>query len=199
MTSVLTAKPLFVTVGDNPARAFGMAAADRANALALKAKLEPASEATPGRTTLYANLDWTWDPEWLSALVRSPGAILTKDGQLVLAHVPEDGDAAPALAAMLSGDTYEGGALERIDADSADFSYSTLRKRGRPFVMRLDPADPETAERAAYDASYKGVTDILTLYLWRGLAFHLTRLAARARDRGAGGGASPADVRAGAA
>jgi phosphatidylglycerophosphate synthase len=172
--------PLFVTVGDNPARAFGMAAADRANALALKAKLEPAGEAVSGRSTLYANLDWTWDPEWLAALAKSPGAVLTKDGQVVLAHVPADGDAAPALTAMLSGGAYEGGALERIDADTADFSYSALRKRGRPFVMRLDPVDPEPAERAAYDASYKGVTDILTLYLWRRLAFHLTRWAAQA-------------------
>ena len=35
-------------------------------------------------------------------------------------------------------------------------------------------------ERAAYDASYKGVTDILTLYLWRKPAFYLTRWAAQA-------------------
>ena len=33
---------------------------------------------------------------------------------------------------------------------------------------------------AAYDASYKGVTDALTLYLWRRPAFHLTRWAAMA-------------------
>ena len=67
-----------------------------------------------------------------------------------------------------------------MDADTAAFSYRKLRKRDRPFVMRLDPADPEPVERAAYDASYKGVTDILTLYLWRRPAFYLTRWAARA-------------------
>ena len=179
MTSALTAKPLFVTVGDNPARAFGMAATDRANALAPKASLEPASEAAPGRSTVYANLDWTWDPEWLNALAQSPGAILIREGQAVLAHVPADGDPATAVSAMLSGAAYQG-ALEQIDADNAELSYGALRKRGRPFVMRLDPADPEPAERAAYDASYKGVTDVLTLYLWRGLAFHLTPWAAQA-------------------
>jgi hypothetical protein len=57
---------------------------------------------------------------------------------------------------------------------AADFSYRKLRKRQRPFVMRLDPANPEPVERAAYDASYKGVTDLLTLYLWRRPAFYLT-------------------------
>ncbi len=45
--------------------------------------------------------------------------------------------------------------------------------------MPLDPADPEPVERAAYDASYKGVTDALTLYLWRKPAFYITRWAAR--------------------
>ena len=39
-------------------------------------------------------------------------------------------------------------------------------------------SDPQ--ERAAYDAAYKGVTDALTLYLWRKPAFYLTRWAARA-------------------
>ena len=56
----------------------------------------------------------------------------------------------------------------------------SCRKRERPFVLPLDPADPEPVERAAYDAAYKGVTDVLTLYLWRSPAFYLTRWAARA-------------------
>jgi phosphatidylglycerophosphate synthase len=47
-------------------------------------------------------------------------------------------------------------------------------------VLPLDPNDPEPVERAAYDAAYKGVTDALTLYLWRKPAFYLTRWAARA-------------------
>ena len=47
-------------------------------------------------------------------------------------------------------------------------------------MLPLDPADPTPVERAAYDAAYKGVTDILTLYLWRKPAFHLTRWAAQA-------------------
>ena len=173
------AKPLFVTVGDNPARPFGMGAAERARALAAKAGLEPAGEAQAGRSTVYADLNWSCDPEWLVALAETPGAVLAKDGHPVLAHVPAGGDPAAALSAMLSGERYEG-ELQRIDADTADFSYRKLRKRDRPFVMRLDPADPEPVERAAYNASYKGVTDLLTLYLWRRPAFYLTRWAARA-------------------
>jgi phosphatidylglycerophosphate synthase len=65
-------------------------------------------------------------------------------------------------------------------AETAELSYAELRKRERPFVMRLDAANPEPVERAAYDAAYKGVTDVLTLYLWRKPAFYLTRWAAQA-------------------
>lgn len=172
-------RPLFVTVGHNPARPFGMSAADRADALAIKAGLNPAKEAVAGHSTVYADLNWSWDPEWLVAMAERPGSVLVKQGHPVLAHVPPQGDAAPLLAAMLSEDSYAG-SLEQIDADVGDFSYRKLRKRERPFVMSLDPADPEPVERAAYDASYKGVTDALTLYLWRKPAFYLTRWAAKA-------------------
>ena len=58
-------------------------------------------------------------------------------------------------------------ASSRSTAETAELSYSELRKRERPFVLPLDPANPEPVERAAYDAAYKGVTDVLTLYLWR--------------------------------
>jgi len=174
------AKPLFVTVGDNPARAFGMGAAERANALATQAGLEPADGPRPERTAVYADLSWAWDPQWLVALRDAPGSVLTKDGYPILAHVFGGGDAEPVLAAMRSGARYEGNSLSPIDAETVDLTYGVLRKRDRPFVMRLDPSDPEPVERAAYDASYKGVTDVLTLYLWRRPAFYLTRWAAQA-------------------
>ena len=180
MQGMKSPKPLFITVGDNPARAFGMVASERANALALKAGLEPSAETTSGRSAVYADLNWTWDPEWLVAIAEKPGAVLVKDGRPVLAHLPANGDPASVLSAMLSRERYQSETLELIDADTTDISYRMLRKRDRPFVMPLDTSNIERAERAAYDASYKGVTDLLTLYLWRGLAFHLTRWAARA-------------------
>ena len=102
---------------------------------------------------------------------------MVKDGVAVLAHVAADGDAAAVQTVLAAGAIPAG--LEPLDAGTAEVSNEELRKRERPFVLPLDPANPEPVERAAYDASYKGVTDALTLYLWRGLAFHLTRMAAR--------------------
>ena len=68
MTSDALAKPLFVTVGDNSARTFGMGAAERANALAAKAGIVPAAAIEAGRSTVLADLNWTWDPAWLHSV-----------------------------------------------------------------------------------------------------------------------------------
>ena len=54
-----------------------------------------------------------------------------------------------------------------------------LRKREQPFLMPLTPATVGAIERASYLAAYKGVTDILTKYLWPEWALVLTRIAAR--------------------
>ncbi len=162
--------PLFVPIGSSRARLFGLDVRDRACRLATNAGFECADEPQAGRSAILSSLDYGWDPAWLKALARQPGKVLTLGGAPVLAHVPADADA----------DWDRIDQLETIDAETTELSYTELRKRQRPFVLRIDPADPQLVERAAYDAAYKGVTDALTLYLWRRPAFHLTRWAASA-------------------
>src|SRR5262249_39967694 len=99
-------------------------------------------------------------------------------GKRGMAQVPAGRDASGAISTMEAGGALDG--YEQLAAETAELSYAELRKRERPFVLPLDPNDPEPVERAAYDASYKGVTDLLTLYLWRKPAFYLTRWTAQA-------------------
>ena len=171
-------KLLFVPVGFNPARPFGMDARDRACRLATNAGFDCADHPEQGRAALISSLAYAWDPAWLKGMRSRPGVVLTLGGKPVLANVPANRDAAAAAAAIEAGFSLDG--FEALASETAELSYAELRKRDRPFVLPLDPADPEPVERAAYDASYKGVTDILTLYLWRRPAFYLTRWAARA-------------------
>jgi phosphatidylglycerophosphate synthase len=181
MASVpIPASPLFVPVGANPARVFGLDSETRACRLAAKAGMECGNKADPGRPAILADLGFAWDPAWLVAIKNHPGNVLMLGDRAVLAHVPAGQDPADIRTAMESSSRWKGNGLERIDAESAELSYTELRKRDRPFVLPLDPRDPEPVERAAYDASYKGVTDVLTLYLWRRPAFYLTRWAAQA-------------------
>ncbi|HET8533985.1 MAG TPA: CDP-alcohol phosphatidyltransferase family protein, partial [Sphingomicrobium sp.] len=126
---------------------------------------------------LLANLDYAWDPAWLKLLGTRQDSVLLHQGKPVLAHVRAGAPAEAARRAMLGEDgSLEG--LQAIDSASAEIANDELRKRERPFVLPLRPETAEQVERAAYDASYKGVTDALTLYLWRKPAFHLTRWAA---------------------
>lgn len=171
---------LFVPVGANPARVFGLEAKERACRLAAKTGMECADQAQAGHSNILADLGFAWDPAWLAAIKNRPDNVLMLGDRAVLAHVSADHDTRAIHAAMESGSAWLGDGLERINAETTQISYSELRKRDRPFVQALDPANPEPVERAAYDASYKGVTDILTLYLWRKPAFHLTRWAAQA-------------------
>lgn len=170
---------LFVPVGSNPTRLFGLDAEERACRFAGNAGLECAEAAQPGRGAILANMGYAWDPAWLKFMAARPASVLMLGGDPVLAHIPSDSGPSAVEAAMLGqGEAFDG--LERIDAMSAEVSYDELRKREQPFVLPLHPDNVEPVERAAYDASYKGVTDALTLYLWRKPAFYLTRWAAEA-------------------
>jgi phosphatidylglycerophosphate synthase len=172
------APPLFVPVGNNSARPFGMDARERACRLAANAGFECADDVQSDHAVLLASLAYAWDPAWIKAMRSRPLTVLTFGGKPVMAHVPAGDDASRIEQALQAGEPIAG--YENLDAETAQLSYDELRKRERPFVLPLDPEDPEPVERAAYDASYKGVTDALTLYLWRKPAFYLTRWAARA-------------------
>lgn len=123
-------------------------------------------------------MEYGWDPAWIREMRSRPKTVLTLAGKPVIAHVPEDGDGSVVAAAVATRKRVVG--YESLAAETAVLENKALRKRERPFVLPLDNNNPEPVERAAYDAAYKGVTDALTLYLWRKPAFYLTRWAARA-------------------
>jgi phosphatidylglycerophosphate synthase len=167
----------FVAVGANRARPFGMDAREGSCRLAANPGFDCADAAESGRAALLASMDYAWDPAWLKAMRERPRTMLTLGGKPVMAHVPAGEDVAPVVAALENDSRAEG--YDVLASETAQLSYDELRKRDRPFVLPLDPDNPEPVERAAYDASDKGVTDALTLYR-RKPAFYLTRWAARA-------------------
>ena len=170
---------LFVPVGTNAARPFGMDARERACRLATNAGFDCAEAPQPGRAMLLASMRYAWDPAWLKAMRSRPGTVLTLAGEPVMVHTPIGGNLAGVAAGLEDRQVVAG--YEELPAETTALNYAELRKREHPFVMALDPDNPEPVERAAYDAAYKGVTDALTLYLWRKPAFYLTRWAAQAK------------------
>lgn len=168
--------PTVEPVGDNPTLLWGMDNGERLNRIARTQGL-PVGSATDGPLIL-ANLAYAFDPAWMTHLRTRPGTVLTRDGVPVLAHVAA-ADRSTAVEAMQQG-TVLPATLTMIEAeDERGIFDEALRKRERPFAERLVPANVRTIERASYTGAYKGVTDLLTKYLWPEWAFVLTRIAAR--------------------
>jgi len=171
--------PSLVPIGDNPVPIWGMPNRERLRRIAVQQRLSFDDAAAPHQ--LLANLAFVFDPAWSLHLATHPGAVLVHDGRPVLAHVETAAARAAVTAAMLADAPLgSDSGLEIIDAAAREGIYNlALRKRETPFVERLTPATVPAIERASYAGAYKGVTDLLTKYLWPGWAFHLTRLAAR--------------------
>lgn len=164
----MTAAPLNVRpIGSNPTRIWGMSSTERLRRMAAAQKMKfGADDAGP---TLLVSADYVFEPAWLKFMAQRPDEILTLGGEKVIAHVtgPTGGDAFPEALTEL-----------RVE-DNRIFYNEALRKREEPVIERLEPGSIRSIERKTYFGAYKGVTDLLTKYLWPEWALVLTRLAAR--------------------
>lgn len=172
--------PTVVLAGTNDTPIWGMSIDERTRRMAAAAKLpfgEPAGDAP----ALLVNRAFVFDPPWLAHHARTPGAVLTIEGIPVIAHARDAAEYRELAAAMAEGRAMRDAGALRVVAyeDGAEIINEELRKRERPFAMRLRADTVKAAERASYFGAYKGVTDILTKYLWPEWALVLTRIAAR--------------------
>lgn len=175
-------------VGTNPVRVWGLTTDERTRRLAITGKQEWAGQnAVPA--DLLVNADFCFDPLWYRHISATPGTVLTMGGVPVLAHAKNPAQARTVATAMREGRPLpndSGLAILAIEQNPT-IENKQLRKRATPFVDRLVPENVRRLERASYYGAYKGVTDVLTKYLWPEAALFLTRIAARI-------GASPNQV-----
>jgi phosphatidylglycerophosphate synthase len=165
-----------IFAGQNDTRIWGLQNEERVRRLARAAKLAPGGD---GDGAVWVNLEFAFDPLWFRYILKHPGTLLMARGKPVLAHIPPGGDAA-GLNAIMAGTAAAPTAMTVIDHDEQPEIYNdSLRKLECPFVEPLTPATVRSIERQSYYGAYKGVTDILTKYLWPELALVLTRIAAR--------------------
>ncbi|HUQ14243.1 MAG TPA: CDP-alcohol phosphatidyltransferase family protein [Novosphingobium sp.] len=164
------------TIGVNPTRLWGLASDERTARIARMWGLE-GSAGEDARVLVHAG--FAWDPVWLLHLAGSPGTVLTLGGVPVLAHARDAAEAGQLREAM-ERDAPLGDAWPTVAFESGPtVENKKLRKRETPFLAALDPGNVRALERASYFGAYKGVTDVLTKYLWPEWALVLTRFTAR--------------------
>ncbi|RYD86826.1 MAG: CDP-alcohol phosphatidyltransferase family protein, partial [Sphingomonadales bacterium] len=154
------------SIGTNPTLIWGMSSAERLRRIARAQGLSVDGDGS-GPTLLVA-ASHVFEPAWLKFMAARPGDVLTLAGEKVIAHV-----------ARAEGDSFPDGLAEVRAEDHREFYNETLRKREEPVLELLEPANVRTIERKTYFGAYKGVTDLLTKYLWPEWALVLTRIAAR--------------------
>jgi phosphatidylglycerophosphate synthase len=143
-------------VGANATRLWGLSAEERLRRIARAQGLEVRPDGE-----VLVDLGYAFDPAWLKLAAARPGLVVTRDGVPVITHKSE-------------------GPAETLAWEEAgNVENEELRKKERPFMDRLVPENVRSLERASYFGAYKGVTDLLTKYLWPEWALVLTRWAAR--------------------
>ncbi|MHA6317744.1 CDP-alcohol phosphatidyltransferase family protein [Altererythrobacter sp. CAU 1778] len=168
------------TVGENPVRLWGLTMAERNRRMANASQLRVIDGESEGAVIL-SNAGFAYDPAWLRHIVDQPGMVLTSRGVPALAHAPNRAAAKRLREAMLANaplDAADGLNVVAME-DNPTIVNKSLRKRETPFLTALEPGSVRAIERASYFGAYKGVTDILTKYLWPEWALVLTRIAAR--------------------
>lgn len=117
------------------------------------------------------------------ALLAQPGKILTDvSGRPFAGHARDAAEMLAVQAALTAGDTTLVPPNMTI-ADPAALASTydkALRRKGAPYLYPLDACPAAEIERRMYLESYKGVTDLVTKYVWPEPALIVTRFCARA-------------------
>lgn len=175
-------------VGDCTLLLWGISGTERARRTLAQAgagkvttDLETASQAP---SCLMVRADWVVDPALIGLLAKEVGTLLATrvEGRMVplAAHVAAADMAATAQA--LANASLWPEHLRVIEHDpTAQFLYlPALRKRLKPVVMPIAENTIAAAERATFAGAYKGITDVVTKYLWPLPARWVTRRCALA-------------------
>lgn len=184
--------PCALLVGtDSPVRIWGLSGRQRLDRQLHRAgiaQIEPIGGAgalgndTVASSVVLLRVDWIFDEPLILALRASPPGTLLYDASgttPVAAHV-KIGEAARAEATLSRGEPPEAHWQRRTPETLAGRYNTKLRKRETPYLLPLTLEMRGAIERRMFAGSYKGVTDLVTKYVWPWPARHVTRWCALA-------------------
>lgn len=171
-------RPPLELIGDNPTRLWGLDVGTRLARIAPEIGSRLIEESDEVYPRLLVNAAHAFDQAWLVAMAERPNAILTLKGIPAIGLASSAGQGRSIVEAM-AGKTLPPDLTEIRFEDGPTIENRRLRKRETPFLDELSPSTVAGLERKSYFGAYKGVTDLLTKYLWPEWALVLTRWAAR--------------------
>ncbi|MBI1731816.1 MAG: CDP-alcohol phosphatidyltransferase family protein [Gammaproteobacteria bacterium] len=169
-------------VGNCDRRVWGMTGAERIRRM-LASLGTPMQGVAPASTVLLLRADHIYDARLLEALARSDGAFQLRAGdseQAVAARVPVGQEEAAGVALSRGAGPALDALMIRRPADLVAGFELRLRKFEPARVHDISHAELDALERELFGGAYKGVTDLVTKWLWPVPAFHATHLCIRA-------------------
>jgi phosphatidylglycerophosphate synthase len=160
-------------IGESPLRVWSLPSAER-----LRRQLHRAgATAVASQATRWVLLraDWVFDEALVRGLVRRTEecALLADDGSCVAMSV-DTARRDAAAAALARGQSLDD--VARFAPETLADSYNdALRKREPPYLLPLRAENLRAIEARVFAGSYKGVTDLVTLYVWPRPARMVTR------------------------
>lgn len=162
-------------VGESGVRLWGIDGAERLRRQLRSAGITQVScgdamPSAPVASVLFLRSDYLYEDRTLADLLRQPGVALTGSEtkpRVVAAHVTMR-DAGAARAVVAGGAdpaSLSGVVVQSPEAFSTAF-VRKLHKAAPPVVLPVRPERAAELERHLFDGSYKGVTDLVTKWLW---------------------------------
>ncbi len=145
--------------------------------------MRDASPQASASSVLWLRGDYLFEDRTLADLLRQPGVALTASdarARAVAVHVPAP-DAAVARA-IVEGEADPTSLPSVVVRSPEDFSTAFVRKLHKaapPVVLPVRSERAAALERHLFDGSYKGVTDLVTKWLWPAPARAVVRVCAR--------------------
>lgn len=132
---------------------------------------------------LVFRADTVFHENLVKALLTQPGKVLLDLQDRPCAGHARDADELQAIAGAITKGTklHVPQSVTLVDPGTLASTYDkALRRKGAPYLLPLDAHTPAAIERRMYGDSYKGVTDLVTKYVWPEPALLVTRFCARA-------------------
>ena len=178
------AGPAAIVVGLAEGRIWGMSSAERLQRIFRRLGLqENGATASATQAVLAVDARWVFDEALIRALAQQPNVILVDDDGVPTAIHGQGEVMAVALERLAAGEDIAAVAPDypRLTALEVGSTYnSELRKKEPPILRRLTTANVREVEKRLFQGSYKGVTDLVTKYVWPAPARVVTRWCALA-------------------
>ena len=173
-----------MVLGDSPVRLWGLTPAERLvrqlRAERIRVSRDDFGALRQGTTVLLFRGDCLYDARVIRGLAKASAAMLAIDvdgGTMsVAAHV--DADQVGAMAKVIESKSMRSlpdGIATLSLGDVAKGYEAGLKKLDRPFVVPLTEERRGALERLTFSGAYKGVTDLVTKFVWPAPAQAVTR------------------------